>query len=148
MIRFALIVASTLGFVLTAAMGNLMVPLLRAFQSRQQPTHPPEPERPDAAPSPDPDEAPERPAQPPTMGGLCLMVGVLAAVGVGWTAACVAEPQLLGTEGLLSTRLLVALIGALLFGGGARAARRPHKYPSSRQGPSAVAIPSPRRISP
>ena len=44
MIRFALIVASTLGFVLTAAMGNLMVPLLRAFQSRQQPTRPPEPE--------------------------------------------------------------------------------------------------------
>ena len=100
MIRFALIVASTLGFVLTAAMGNLMVPLLRAFQSRQQPTRPP-----------------ERPAQPPTMGGLCLMVGVLAAVGVGWTAACVAEPQLLGTEGLLSTRLLIALFGALLFGG-------------------------------
>ena len=117
MIRFALIVASTLGFVLTAAMGNLMVPLLRAFQSRQQPTRPPEPERPDAAPGPDSDEAPERPAQPPTMGGLCLMVGVLAAVGVGWTAACVAEPQLLGTEGLLSTRLLIALFGALLFGG-------------------------------
>ena len=117
MIRFALIVASTLGFVLTAAMGNLMVPLLRAFQSRQQPTRPPEPERPDAAPSQDSDEAPERPAQPPTMGGLCLMVGVLAAVGVGWTAACVAEPQLLGTEGLLSTRLLIALFGALLFGG-------------------------------
>ena len=116
MIRFALIVASTLGFVLTAAMGNLMVPLLRAFQSRQQPTRPPEPERPDAAPSPDSDEAPERPAQPPTMGGLCLMVGVLAAVGVGWTAACVAEPQLLGTEGLLSTRLLIALFGALAFG--------------------------------
>lgn len=117
MIRFALIVASTLGFVLTAAMGNLMVPLLRAFQSRQQPTRPPEPEQPDAAPSQDPDEDPERPAQPPTMGGLCLMVGVLAAVGVGWTAACVAEPQLLGTEGLLSTRLLIALFGALLFGG-------------------------------
>ena len=60
MIRFALIVASTLGFVLTAAMGNLMVPLLRAFQSRQQPTRPPEPERPDAAPGQDPDEAPEQ----------------------------------------------------------------------------------------
>ena len=27
-----------------------------------------------------------RPPQAPTMGGLCLMVGVLAAVGVGWTA--------------------------------------------------------------
>ena len=31
MIRFALIVASTLGFFLTAALGNFMVPLLRAF---------------------------------------------------------------------------------------------------------------------
>ena len=52
MIRFALIAASTLGFFLTAALGNLMVPLLRAFQSRQQPTRPPEPERPDAAGAP------------------------------------------------------------------------------------------------
>ena len=34
MIRFALIAASTLGFFLTAALGNLMVPLLRAFQGR------------------------------------------------------------------------------------------------------------------
>lgn len=93
-----------------------MVPLLRAFQSRQLPTRPPEPERPDAAPGRTRTKT-ERPAQPPTMGGLCLMVGVLAAVGVGWTAACVAEPQLLGTEGLLSTRLLIALFGALLFGG-------------------------------
>lgn len=118
MIRFALIVASTLGFVLTAAMGNLMVPLLRAFQSRQQPTRPPEPQVQKDVQCPNAPEDPEpRPAQPPTMGGLCLMVGVLAAVGVGWTAACVAEPQLLGTEGLLSTRLLIALCGALLFGG-------------------------------
>ena len=31
MIRFALIVASALGFALTAAVGNLLVPLLRAF---------------------------------------------------------------------------------------------------------------------
>ena len=111
MIRFALIVASTLGFVLTAAMGNLMVPLLRAFQNRPMQT--PKRQKPET----DPDEEPERQAQPPTMGGLCLMVGVLAAVGVGWTAACVAEPQLLGTEGLLSTRLLISLFGALLFGG-------------------------------
>ena len=51
------------------------------------------------------------------MGGLCLMVGVLAAVGVGWTAACVAQPELLGAESLLSVRLLTALLGALLFGG-------------------------------
>ena len=53
MIRFALIVASTLGFVLTAALGNLMAPLLRAFRVQQEEN------------------------EPPTMGGLCLMVGTL-----------------------------------------------------------------------
>ena len=40
MIRFALIVASTLGFFLTAAMGNLMVPLLRSLQNRNRPAQP------------------------------------------------------------------------------------------------------------
>ena len=113
MIRFALIAASTLGFFLTAALGNLMVPLLRAFQGRwdepkARQTPSPKQEAPDAE--------PERPPQAPTMGGLCLMVGTLAAVGVGWTAACVAQPELLGTESLLTTRLLIALFGALCFG--------------------------------
>ena len=93
MIRFALIVASTLGFVLTAALGNLMTPLLRAFRVQQEEN------------------------EPPTMGGLCLMTGTMAAVGVGWTAACVAQPELLGSENLLTTRLLIALFGALCFGG-------------------------------
>ena len=114
MIRFALIAASTLGFFLTAALGNLVVPLLRAFQGRWD-----EPKA-RQAPSPKqeaPDAEPERPPQAPTMGGLCLMVGVLAAVGVGWTAACVAQPELLGAESLFSVRLLTALLGALLFGG-------------------------------
>ena len=41
MIRFALIVASMLGFVLTAALGNLMTPLLRAFRVRQEENEPP-----------------------------------------------------------------------------------------------------------
>ena len=41
MIRFALIVASTLGFVLTAALGNLMTPLLRAFRVQQEENEPP-----------------------------------------------------------------------------------------------------------
>ena len=112
MIRFALIAASTLGFFLTAAFGNLMVPLLRAFQGRNAPQTPQQRQ----------EQSPEQrentpPPQVPTLGGLCLMVGVLAAVGVGWTAACAAEPQLLGAEGRFSTRLLLALFGALLFGG-------------------------------
>ena len=116
MIRFALIVASTLGFFLTAALGNLMVPLLRAF--RQQPKTREtwvEPEPPPSQPQPaQPPSDPE--LQPPTMGGLCLMVGTLAALGVGWTAACIAQPELLGNEGLLTTRLLIGLFGGLLFG--------------------------------
>ena len=115
MIRFALIAASTLGFLLTAALGNLMVPLLRAFQSREQERRAGQEPRRKA--EPEPETEPELPPQPPTMGGLCLMTGVLAAVGVGWTAACVAQPELLGSEGLLSERLLLALFGALLFGG-------------------------------
>ena len=110
MIRFALIVASTLGFFLTAALGNFMVPLLQAFYSGQAPELPPE----EAGPQND-EEPPPEPATP-TLGGLCLMVGTLAAVGVGWTAACVAEPALLGDEGLWTTRLLIALFGALVFG--------------------------------
>ena len=116
MIRFALIVASTLGFFLTAALGNLMVPLLRAF--RQQPKTRETWVEPEPPPSqPQPAQPPSDPVlQPPTMGGLCLMVGTLAALGVGWTAACIAQPELLGNEGLLTTRLLIGLFGGLLFG--------------------------------
>ena len=113
MIRFALIAASTLGFFLTAALGNLMVPLLRAFQGRWD-----EPKA-RQAPSPKqeaPDAEPERPPQAPTMGGLCLMVGVLAAVGVGWLAACAAQPSLLGSARQMTSRLLIALLGSLAFG--------------------------------
>jgi len=111
MIRFALIVASTLGFFLTAALGNFMAPLLRAFGPGQEPEAP---QTSQLQPDSDPDDLP--PPATPTMGGLCLMVGTLAAVGVGWTAACVAEPALLGDEGLWTTRLLIALFGALAFG--------------------------------
>lgn len=102
MIRFALIAASVLGFALTAALGNLMVPLLRELER--------------AARSTDTD-APAPEGAVPTLGGLCLMVGTLAAVGVGWLAACAAQPTLLGSEGQMMSRLLTALAGALAFGG-------------------------------
>ena len=102
MIRFALVVASTLGFVLTAALGNLMVPLLRGLErSRTQQKDEP--------------SAPQE-QHAPALGGLCLMVGTLAAVGVGWVAACAAQPDLLGSDSMLMSRLLTALFGALLFG--------------------------------
>ena len=101
MIRFALIAASTLGFFLTAALGNLMVPLLRELQRAARGTQPDS-------------DAPDSPV--PTMGGLCLMVGTLAAVGVGWLAACVAQPSLLGSDRQMTSRLLIALLGSLAFG--------------------------------
>ena len=79
MIRFALIAASVLGFALTAALGNLMIPLLRELERAAHSTG---------------TEAPAPEGAVPTMGGLCLMVGTLAAVGAGWLAACAAQPSL------------------------------------------------------
>ena len=105
MIRFALIAASVLGFALTAALGNLMVPLLRELQrtmrgaQTEQETDRKEPEEP-----------------VPTIGGLCLMVGTLAAVGAGWLAACAAQPSLLGSDRQMMSRLLIALLGTFAFG--------------------------------
>ena len=105
MIRFALIVASVLGFALTAALGNLMVPLLRELQRTMRGAQPEqEIDR----------KEPEEPV--PTIGGLCLMVGTLAAVGVGWLAACAAQPSLLGSDRQMTSRLLIALLGSLAFG--------------------------------
>ena len=111
MIRFALIVASTLGFFLTAALGNFMVPLLRAFGPGQEPEAP---QTSQLQPDSDPDDLP--PPATPTMGGLCLMVGTLAAVGVGWTAACVAEAAaavqvLLAANHCLATGLVLPGLG-------------------------------------
>ena len=135
MIRFALIAASTLGFFLTAALGNLMVPLLRAFQGRWD-----EPKA-RQAPSPKqeaPDAEPERPPQAPTMGGLCLMVGVLAAVGVGWTAACVAQPELLGAgEPVLGPAAHSAAGSSALWRRGPAGGSGPHPQPF-RAGPAAA----------
>ena len=105
MIRFALIAASVLGFALTAALGNLMVPLLRELQRTMRGAQPEqEIDR----------KKPEEPV--PTIGGLCLMVGTLAAVGAGWLAACVAQPSLLGSDRQMMSRLLIALLGTFAFG--------------------------------
>lgn len=113
MIRFALVAASTLGFMLTAALCSLLLPL------RGRPKLPP-PKKQDAAPERtdlagvSEDAVSLSPARPPAFGGLCLMLGALAAAGVGWTAACVAQPQLL--EGGVTSRLLAGLCGGLAFG--------------------------------
>ena len=82
MIRFALIAASVLGFALTAALGNLMVPLLRELQRTMRGAQPEqETDR----------KEPEEPV--PTIGGLCLMVGTLA----GWRHVPRSPPCLAAT---------------------------------------------------
>ena len=109
MIRFALIVASVLGFALTTAVGNLLVPLLRALVPPQQETGS-KPDRPDPQHKP----ASAEPRGLPTMGGLCFIIGTLTAVGVGWVVVCLVQPELLG--GGLTGRLMLGLGAGFLFG--------------------------------
>ena len=111
MIRFALAVAVVLGFALTAALGNLFVPLrqvLERHEQTKQQAHVPEP------PGTEQEKSPA--LRPPVWGGLCLAAGTLAAVGMGWAVACISQPTLLGSDGQLMARLLTALFGAFAFG--------------------------------
>ena len=103
--RFALAAAVVLGFALTAALCSLFVPLRRVLERRDQQQQPVQSEQPRPA-----------PLRAPLWGGLCAAAGTVAAVGVGWLAACVGQPELLGSEGRLMTRLLTALAGSLAFG--------------------------------
>ena len=113
MIRFALIVASALGFALTAAVGNLLVPLLRAFAPAGEDAS--QPKRRPGAPEDAAEQEPDPPPKGlPTMGGLCYIIGTLAAVGVGWAVVCLVQPELLG--GGLTGRLLLGLGGGFLLG--------------------------------
>jgi len=103
--RFALAAAVVLGFALTAALCSLFVPLRRVLERREQNQQPAQSEQPRPV-----------PLRAPLWGGLCAAAGTVAAVGVGWLAACVGQPELLGSEGRLMTRLLTALAGSLAFG--------------------------------
>ena len=103
--RFALAAAVVLGFALTAALCSLFVPLRRVLERREQQQQPVQSEQPRPA-----------PLRAPLWGGLCAAAGTVTAVGVGWLAACVGQPELLGSEGRLMTRLLTALAGSLAFG--------------------------------
>ena len=88
MIRFALIAASVLGFALTAALGNLMVPLLRELQRTMRGAQPEqEIDR----------KEPEEPV--PTIGGLCLRVGTLAAVVLACWRHVLRSPPCLAATG-------------------------------------------------
>ncbi len=104
MVRFALIAASVLGFALTTAIGNLLAPLLGALAPSEQGRSGEE----------EKDKAPDLPRGLPTMGGLCFIIGTLAAVGVGWAAVCLVQPVLLGDG--RTTRLELGLGSGFLLG--------------------------------
>lgn len=97
MARFALIAASTVGFFLTVALGNLLVPLLRSLTRRAT-------------------EQPEQNAGAPLMGGLSYIVGMLAAVGIAWMWLYISLPDLWGSERNSINMLFSALSGMFLFG--------------------------------
>lgn len=116
--RFALIAACFLGFALTAAVGNLIQPLAKVlFPPEEPPGGKLDKKIKSAVSGPEEPPEPSRPKGLAAVGGLCFALGTLTAVGVGWTAACVIQPELLGDESQMNTRLLIGLAGGFLFGG-------------------------------
>ena len=115
--RFALAAAVVLGFALTAALCSLFVPLRRVLERREQNQQPVQSEQPRPA-----------PLRAPLWGGLCAAAGTVAAVGVGWLAACVGQPELLGSAAGALRRygLCYILLGSnILMGGFLTAVERP-----------------------
>lgn len=106
MFHFALVASVALGFALTAAVSNLIVPLKKVLQPPVQ------------LQKDEPEGAEQQPSEPaaPVWGGLCLMLGTLAAVGIGWTALCAMQQELLTSGSSLLSRLLTGLFGAFAFG--------------------------------
>ena len=115
--RFALAAAVVLGFALTAALCSLFVPLRRVLERREQNQQPAQSEQPRPA-----------PLRAPLWGGLCAAAGTVAAVGVGWLAACGGQPELLGSAAGALRRygLCYILLGSnILMGGFLTAVERP-----------------------
>ncbi len=109
MSHFALVAAVVLGFALTAAVCHLIVPIGKVLEP------PPAVRQPELQPGPDQQEPQPKPTAS-VWGGLCLMLGTLAAVGIGWTAVCVEQPELLSSGGTMLSRLLTGIFGAFAFG--------------------------------
>ena len=102
----ALIAASVRGFALTAAVGNLLVPLLRALVPPEKENGPNRPE-----------EEPPAPPEPrglPTMGGLCFIFAGTVAVALAVLSLLHSAPDMLG--GPAARSLYIAMFSAFAFG--------------------------------
>ncbi len=103
MARYALILAALVAFLVTAGAENLLVPALRRIRAARLNRAP----RGGLAPDP-------KKAGVPTMGGLALALGVLAAVGAAWAGLTALDPKLL--DGHQKMNLMLAVSGTFAFG--------------------------------
>ena len=101
MARYALIIAAAVGFLVTAAATNLLLPALQRIRIRRL-------EPPRAGRVLDP-----RRAGAPSMGGVAVMLGTFAAVGAAWLGLRVLDGSLL--DGHQRMNLMLALAGAFGF---------------------------------
>ena len=102
MARFALIVACAIGFLVTAAAENLLLPALRSicFAGPARPWNGPAWQK--------------KKNGTPTMGGIAFILGTLAAVGAAWCGLEIMDAGLLSDNQKMN--LTLALLCAFLFG--------------------------------
>ena len=98
MARYSLMVAALLGFLITAAAENILLPLLRRLQLHKVANQPV--------------LRRSQPA-PPVMGGFAVVLGTMGAVAAAWTGIAVLEPRLV--DSYQRKLLMIAMISCTLF---------------------------------
>lgn len=101
MARYALMVAALLGFLATAAVENIMLPMLRQWQMRRMTAQP---------------ILRRNQPETPTMGGFAVVFGTIAAVTVTWLCLSVMESRLMDgyQRQILVTSVLTGFAFALV----------------------------------
>ncbi len=99
MARYSLMVAAILGFLITAAVENIMLPMLRQWQMRRITAQP---------------ILRRNQPKPPTMGGFAVVFGTIAAVTAAWMGLAVMEPKLM--DGYQRQILVTAVLTGFAFG--------------------------------
>ena len=99
MARYSLMVAALFGFLVTAAVENLMLPLLRRWQTYRISVQP---------------ILRRNKPEPPSMGGFAVILGTLAAVLMAWVGLTVLEPKLM--DGFQRKILMIGMFTGFAFG--------------------------------
>lgn len=99
MARYSLMVAAIFGFLITAAVENIMLPLLRRWQMYRISVQP---------------ILRRNKPEPPSMGGFAVILGTLAAILMSWIGLTVLEPQLL--DAFQRRTLMIGMLTGFSFG--------------------------------